>query len=55
MALNVSLVSAERAVWNGEATLVVAKWCKQLDESTLQRELAEGGKSTSLEGLREAA
>ena len=25
MALNVSLVSAERAVWNGEATLVVAK------------------------------
>lgn len=25
MALNVSLVSAERAVWNGEATLVIAK------------------------------
>ena len=25
MALNVSLVSAERGVWNGEATLVVAK------------------------------
>ena len=42
-------------VGNGVATLVVAKWCKQLDESTLQRELAEGGKSTSLEGLREAA
>ncbi|TXI30562.1 MAG: dicarboxylate/amino acid:cation symporter [Aquipseudomonas alcaligenes] len=42
-------------IGNGVATLVVAKWCKQLDESTLQRELAEGGKSTSLEGLREAA
>ncbi|MDC7825650.1 dicarboxylate/amino acid:cation symporter [Pseudomonas sp. BLCC-B13] len=41
-------------IGNGVATLVVAKWCKQLDESTLQRELAEGGKSTSLEGLREA-
>lgn len=42
-------------IGNGVATLVVAKWCKQLDESTLQRELAEGGKSTSLAGLREAA
>ncbi len=42
-------------IGNGVATLVVAKWCNQLDESTLQRELAEGGKSTSLEGLREAA
>ena len=42
-------------IGNGVATMVVAKWCKQLDESTLQRELAEGGKSTSLEGLREAA
>lgn len=42
-------------IGNGVATLVVAKWCKQLDESTLQRELAEGSKSTSLEGLREAA
>ncbi|MFD3302971.1 dicarboxylate/amino acid:cation symporter [Aquipseudomonas alcaligenes] len=42
-------------IGNGVATLVVAKWCKQLDESTLHRELAEGGKSTSLEGLREAA
>ena len=31
-------------IGNGVATLVVAKWCKQLDESTLQRELAEGGK-----------
>ncbi|HSC85446.1 MAG TPA: dicarboxylate/amino acid:cation symporter [Pseudomonas sp.] len=27
-------------VGNGVATLVVAKWCKQLDETTLQRELA---------------
>ncbi|UUY06665.1 dicarboxylate/amino acid:cation symporter [Pseudomonas sp. J452] len=26
-------------VGNGVATLVVAKWCKQLDENTLQREL----------------
>ncbi|SIR76906.1 aerobic C4-dicarboxylate transport protein [Aquipseudomonas alcaligenes] len=42
-------------IGNGVATLVVAKWCKQLDESTLQRELAEGGSSTSLEGVREAA
>jgi aerobic C4-dicarboxylate transport protein len=31
-------------IGNGVATLVVAKWCKQLDESTLQRELAEGGR-----------
>ncbi|PYC24685.1 C4-dicarboxylate transporter DctA [Aquipseudomonas alcaligenes] len=31
-------------IGNGVATLVVAKWCKQLDESTLQHELAEGGK-----------
>lgn len=42
-------------IGNGVATLVVAKWCKQLDESTLQRELAEGGSTTSLEGVREAA
>ncbi|MGL4318279.1 MAG: dicarboxylate/amino acid:cation symporter [Pseudomonas sp.] len=27
-------------VGNGVATIVVAKWCKQLDETTLQRELA---------------
>ena len=32
-------------IGNGVATIVVAKWCKQLDESTLQRELAEGGKT----------
>ncbi|OWJ90164.1 C4-dicarboxylate transporter DctA [Pseudomonas sp. A46] len=31
-------------IGNGVATLVVAKWCKQLDEDTLQRELASGGK-----------
>jgi aerobic C4-dicarboxylate transport protein len=30
-------------IGNGVATLVVAKWCKQLDETTLQRELASGG------------
>ncbi|MBD9424746.1 dicarboxylate/amino acid:cation symporter [Pseudomonas sp. PDM15] len=32
-------------VGNGVATIVVAKWCKQLDEDTLQRQLASGGKS----------
>lgn len=32
-------------IGNGVATLVVAKWCKQLDEDTLQRELASAGKS----------
>ncbi|WJN61150.1 dicarboxylate/amino acid:cation symporter [Pseudomonas sp. SO81] len=31
-------------VGNGVATIVVAKWCKQLDEDTLQRQLASGGK-----------
>lgn len=29
-------------VGNGVATLVVAKWCKQLDEDTMRRELAGG-------------
>ena len=29
-------------VGNGVATIVVAKWCKQLDEDTLQRELQAG-------------
>lgn len=43
-------------IGNGVATLVVAKWCKQLDEGILQRELAEGGKpSTELGAVREAA
>ncbi|WP_044874768.1 dicarboxylate/amino acid:cation symporter [Pseudomonas sp. LFM046] len=32
-------------IGNGVATIVVAKWCKQLDENTLQRELASGGKT----------
>jgi len=32
-------------VGNGVATIVVAKWCKELDEDTLQRELASGGKT----------
>ena len=32
-------------VGNGVATIVVAKWCKQLDEDTLQRQLASGGKT----------
>jgi aerobic C4-dicarboxylate transport protein len=32
-------------IGNGVATIVVAKWCKQLDEDTLQRELASGGKA----------
>ncbi|AYC33712.1 dicarboxylate/amino acid:cation symporter [Pseudomonas cavernae] len=31
-------------IGNGVATLVVAKWCKELDEDTLQRELASGGR-----------
>lgn len=31
-------------IGNGVATLVVAKWCKSLDEDTLQRELASGSK-----------
>ncbi|MFG0721550.1 dicarboxylate/amino acid:cation symporter [Pseudomonas sp. GLN_6] len=31
-------------IGNGVATIVVAKWCKELDEDTLQRELACGGK-----------
>ncbi len=34
-------------IGNGVATIVVAKWCKQLDEDTLKRELAEGGKPQS--------
>jgi aerobic C4-dicarboxylate transport protein len=29
-------------IGNGVATVVVAKWCKQLDEDTLQRELGNG-------------
>ncbi|MDH4555846.1 dicarboxylate/amino acid:cation symporter [Pseudomonas sp. BN417] len=32
-------------IGNGVATIVVAKWCKQLDENALQSELASGGKA----------
>ena len=32
-------------IGNGVATIVVAKWCKELDENILQRELADGGRS----------
>ncbi|WP_043309224.1 dicarboxylate/amino acid:cation symporter [Pseudomonas sp. ML96] len=32
-------------IGNGVATIVVAKWCKQLDEDTLQRQLNGGGKN----------
>ena len=35
-------------VGNGVATVVVSKWCKQLDEGTLQRELAGEGNASSL-------
>ncbi|MBD9484686.1 dicarboxylate/amino acid:cation symporter [Pseudomonas sp. PDM14] len=34
-------------IGNGVATIVVAKWCKQLDETTLQQELASGGSALS--------
>ncbi|MBB4867308.1 Na+/H+-dicarboxylate symporter [Pseudomonas nitritireducens] len=37
-------------VGNGVATIVVAKWCKQLDEQTLSKELAAGpGNSAELQ------
>jgi aerobic C4-dicarboxylate transport protein len=37
-------------VGNGVATIVVAKWCKQLDEKTLSAELAAGpGNSAELQ------
>ena len=35
-------------IGNGVATVVVAKWCKQLDEDTLQRELGKGPTPASL-------
>lgn len=41
-------------IGNGVATVVVAKWCKELDEDTLQRELASGGKSLNLAEAVEA-
>jgi aerobic C4-dicarboxylate transport protein len=34
-------------IGNGVATIVVAKWCKQLDDNTLQSELASGGKAAA--------
>ncbi|MCY1461457.1 C4-dicarboxylate transport protein [compost metagenome] len=34
-------------VGNAVATLVVAKWVKELDEDTLQVELASGGRGIS--------
>ena len=36
-------------IGNGVATLVVAKWCKQLDETTLQRELASGTRAPEVQ------
>ncbi|MNN86762.1 Aerobic C4-dicarboxylate transport protein [compost metagenome] len=43
-------------VGNGVATVVVAKWCKQLDESTLRDELAAGPSSVvDAQPAREAA
>jgi aerobic C4-dicarboxylate transport protein len=41
-------------IGNGVATVVVAKWCKELDEDTLQRELASGGKSLNQAEAAEA-
>ncbi|WP_183165682.1 dicarboxylate/amino acid:cation symporter [Azomonas macrocytogenes] len=41
-------------VGNGVATLVVAKWCKQLDEETLHRELAKGPAVTEIAEAKEA-
>lgn len=35
-------------IGNGVATIVVAKWCKELDEDCLQRELASGGKEQAV-------
>ncbi|NBA98498.1 dicarboxylate/amino acid:cation symporter [Pseudomonas sp. R5(2019)] len=40
-------------IGNGVATLVVAKWVKELDEDKLQAELASGGTSISDERLTE--
>ncbi|MDH4562442.1 MULTISPECIES: dicarboxylate/amino acid:cation symporter [unclassified Pseudomonas] len=42
-------------IGNGVATIVVAKWCKQLDEDTLQRELASGGKAEAPSAPQTAA
>lgn len=42
-------------IGNGVATIVVAKWCKELDEDTLQRELASGGRPDIVTAPGEAA
>ncbi|MBB6341936.1 aerobic C4-dicarboxylate transport protein [Pseudomonas fluvialis] len=36
-------------IGNGVATLVVAKWCRQLDETTLQRELTSGTRAPEVQ------
>lgn len=42
-------------IGNGVATIVVAKWCKQLDETTLQQELASGGSAQPEVGVQKPA
>jgi len=42
-------------IGNGVATVVIAKWCKQLDETTLHRELASGGRTEPEVAARELA
>ena len=42
-------------VGNGVASIVVAKWCGQLDEKTLQTELARGPNAVEVEETRQTA
>ena len=42
-------------IGNGVATIVVAKWCKQLDETTLQQELASGGTPLQMDAEQKLA
>ncbi|WP_295461552.1 dicarboxylate/amino acid:cation symporter [uncultured Pseudomonas sp.] len=42
-------------VGNGVASIVVAKWCGQLDEQTLQTELARGPNAVEVEEARQTA
>ena len=42
-------------VGNGVATIVVAKWCGQLDEQTLKTELARGPNAVEVEEARQPA
>ena len=42
-------------VGNGVASIVVAKWCGQLDEKTLQTELARGPNAVEVEEARQTA